>query len=403
MLTSIAAWLNVPTGAFQIDQRTIKFLVGAIATTLGLFTYLNAPSITSISASFYVYKNGGEPWSTTIFIGFLFAITALMLGYNGERRIEAILCRVAAVAAACVALFPCKCEDECTGLARAVEWHTEIAPGVHGAAALVMFLILAWFCYNFFWRAWHKRHALAKARAAVYAACGLSITVSMCILALDHLLGRAPGNHLLFPRNLTFIGETTGLLAFGISWLLASHVFPLLILPQERHKLGMPNPGGDRERRRTRTAAMCRPDAVPRGLARVPTPRHGGATIPDTCASDDDAAFRARLLTTFQAEASQHVKELLATLTALAGTSAEEHSAMLGIAYRAAHSLTGAARCVELADLAQGCAKVEFVLRQLTQSERGTTSAQLQQLFADIDALSAMVQVLSGPKESHDD
>ena len=73
---------------------------------------------------------------------------------------------------------------------------------------------------------------------------------------------------------------------------------------------------------------------------------------------------------------------LLATLTALAGTSAQEHSAMLGIAYRAAHSLTGAARCVELADLAQGCAKVEFVLRQLTQSDRGTTSAQLQQLFA---------------------
>ena len=66
----------------------------------------------------------------------------------------------------------------------------------------------------------------------------------MCILALDHLLGRTPGHHLLFAKNLTFIGETTGLLAFGISWLLASHVIPVLILPQERHKLGMPKRGG---------------------------------------------------------------------------------------------------------------------------------------------------------------
>ena len=126
-------------------------------------------------------------------------------------------------------------------------------------------------------------------------------------------------------------------------------------------------------------------------------------TIPHPCASDDDAAFRTSLLITFQAEASQHIKELLAMLTALAGTSAEEHSALLATAHRAAHSLTGAARCVELADLAQDCAKVEFVLRQLTQSGHGATSAQLQRLSADIDALSAMVQVLSGPKESHDD
>jgi hypothetical protein len=243
MLDRFIAWLNTRTGAYQIDQRTIKFLVGAIATTLGLFTYLLSPTITSISASFYVYKNGGHPWATTIFIGFLFAITALMLGYNGERRIEAVLCRIAAIAAACVALFPCKCEDECTGLASGVECHQEIAPGVHGIAALVMFLVLAWFCYNFFWRAWNKQHAQAKARALVYAICGVAITASMLVLALDRLLQRPPSQHLLFPTNLTFLGETTGLLAFGISWLLASHVIPVLVLPQERHKLSIPKLG----------------------------------------------------------------------------------------------------------------------------------------------------------------
>lgn len=239
----IMTWLNKPTGAYQIDQRTIKFLVGVIATSLGLLTYICAPAITSISASFYVYKNGGHPWATTVFIGFLFAITALMLGYNGERRIEAILCRIAAGAVACVTLFPGKCADECMKVPipvqcrpETVRYWPELVSGVHGAAAVIMFLILAWFCYTFFIRAWRKGHPRAQARAAVYALCGVAITASMAMQALDTLLGRPAGNHLLFPKNLVFVGETTGLLSFGISWLLASHVFPVLVLPSERHR-----------------------------------------------------------------------------------------------------------------------------------------------------------------------
>jgi len=46
-----------------------------------------------ISASYY---EGG--WSQSIFIGFLFAIAALLLGYNGYSKTEMVLSKVAAFA-----------------------------------------------------------------------------------------------------------------------------------------------------------------------------------------------------------------------------------------------------------------------------------------------------------------
>ena len=107
----------------EIDHRTIKLVVGVIATSLAGLTSLFAQSrIASISASYY---EGG--WSQSIFIGFLFAIAAFLLAYNGQSRGEMVLSKVASVAALGVALFPCKCEV-----------HTELVPYVHGVSAAVM-------------------------------------------------------------------------------------------------------------------------------------------------------------------------------------------------------------------------------------------------------------------------
>jgi NADH:ubiquinone oxidoreductase subunit 5 (subunit L)/multisubunit Na+/H+ antiporter MnhA subunit len=68
----------------EIDHLTIKFVVGLIAVTLAPLTDFFAKSpITSISASYY---EGGP--SQTIFIGFLFAIAAFLLAYNGFSRTD---------------------------------------------------------------------------------------------------------------------------------------------------------------------------------------------------------------------------------------------------------------------------------------------------------------------------
>ena len=100
-----AAVLSAPKRP-EIDQHTMKLIVGVIAMSLAFLTNFFASSnIASISAA---YHEGG--WSQNFFVGFLFAISAFLLAYNGESRSEMILSKVAAVAALGVALFPCECD-----------------------------------------------------------------------------------------------------------------------------------------------------------------------------------------------------------------------------------------------------------------------------------------------------
>lgn len=200
----------------EVDHRTLKLLVGVIALSLGSLTnmFASAP-LPSISAS---YHEGG--WSQTFFVGFLFAIAAFMLAYNGKSRREMILSKVAAIAALGVAMFPCKCGDK-----------VELVEHVHGVSAAVMFLILTYFCYLFFQRAKKKGRREAVRREVIYASCGVVIVASILVLALD----AATGNHIrdVIPR-LTFYGETAALIAFGISWLTASRTLPLITSQEER-------------------------------------------------------------------------------------------------------------------------------------------------------------------------
>jgi hypothetical protein len=200
----------------EIDHRTLKLIVGLVALSLASLTSLFARTkIASISASYY--ESG---WSQVIFIGFLFAISAFLFAYNGYSRREMLLSKIAAVAALCIALFPCGCGG-----------HKEIIKNVHGIAAAVMFLILAFFCYVFFRRALHKRSAEAKSRAYIYAGCGVVMVVSILVLATDFLLHGAGTARI--PR-LTFYGEAAALVAFGVSWLVASHHVPGVTSKQER-------------------------------------------------------------------------------------------------------------------------------------------------------------------------
>jgi hypothetical protein len=200
----------------EIDHRTIKLIVGIVALSLASLTSLFArTAITSISASYY---EGG--WSQSIFIGFLFAISALLLAYNGLSTTEMVVSKVAAIAGLGVALFPCGCEMRSVSV-----------PYVHYACAGVMFLILAFFCYTFFQRARAKRHVQATARATIYAVCGVAIVLSIAGLAID---GLTHGSLSATLPRFTFYGEAAGLVAFGISWLTASRVLPVLTREDER-------------------------------------------------------------------------------------------------------------------------------------------------------------------------
>lgn len=201
----------------EIDHRTIKLLVGLIALLLATLASALAgpPPISSISAS---YHTGGV--ARDFFVGSLFAIFAFLLAYNGFSRREMILSKVAAFAALCIAIFPCNCGD-----------HAEAVPYVHGIAAAIMFVILAAFCFIFRSRALPKGHREARLRAGIYAVCGVVILLSIAVIALDPLLDGAISASV---SRLTFRGENAALVAFGVAWLTASRVLPLISSGDER-------------------------------------------------------------------------------------------------------------------------------------------------------------------------
>ena len=200
----------------EIDHHTMKLIVGIIALSLASLTsFFSGNAITSISAS---YHEGG--WAQNFFVGFLFAIAAFLLAYNGYSRPEMVASKVAALAALAVALFPCNCDG-----------HAEIIPRVHTYAAAVMFLILAYFCYGFYCRARKKAHSRANVRAGIYAVCGVVIVFCIAVIAFDNLTDGAASARI---ARLTFYAERGALIAFGISWLTASRVLPGITRPEER-------------------------------------------------------------------------------------------------------------------------------------------------------------------------
>lgn len=200
----------------EIDHRTIKLMIGVVALALAPLTSALSPApIDSISAAYYA---GGA--AQNVLVGFLFAIAVLLLAYNGRSYAEMWLSKLAALAALGVALFPCTCGS-----------HAVHPPWVHGTSATLMFLILVWFCLTFHRRARTKRHAQARVRATLYAACGATIVLAIGVLGLNALLG---GVWQHAAPHLVLYGEAVSLTAFGIAWLTASHALPGLNHPNER-------------------------------------------------------------------------------------------------------------------------------------------------------------------------
>jgi len=203
----------------EIDHHVLKLIVGIIALSLAnLTTFFAGVPLESISES---YHEGG--WARDFFVGFLFAIGAFLLAYNGECTLEMVLAKVAALAALGVAIFPCQCGR-----------NDEIIPYVHYVSAVVMFLVLACLCGVFYRRAHGKGHRQALWRAWIYATCGVAILGAVAVLVADAMSGGAISDKV---HRLVFYGERVGLVAFGVSWLVASRVFPGITTPGERVSL----------------------------------------------------------------------------------------------------------------------------------------------------------------------
>ena len=101
-----------------------------------------------------------------------------------------------------------------------------------------------------------------------------------------------------------------------------------------------------------------------------------------------DGEFLKRLLTTFRAEADEHLTVLANGLLELErDPGSDERTTIVEMLFREAHSLKGAARAVELTDIESGCQSIESVFAAWRQREATPTTAQFDTLNEMIDAL----------------
>ena len=228
--------LQVPTRP-EIDFRTMKLLVAVIVLSLGPVVMLLATQhLPSIS---YAYCDGTS--ARNVFIGFLYAIAAVMIAHNGANFRELVASKIAGVSAIGIAMWPTK---ECP-----------LGAGFnpHYLCAAIMFTTLAWFCLSFYRRAEHKPHPVyAARRRMVYASCGIGIVATMLVMG-------AIVQFELWPNtNAILIFETIGLVLFGLSWLVASHVVPTFDHPSERMSLSVPVPLATRQPSRPKRGHAAR-------------------------------------------------------------------------------------------------------------------------------------------------
>lgn len=204
-----------------IDYHTTRFIVGLIALSLALLTDLLTPiKITSISQSYHLDDNARD-----IFVGSLFVISAFLWSYNGYPTpkfmvSQSVLSKIAAVAAAFIAYFPCDCAP------------TETLVGaVHSYSAIILFVILAIFCWFFYLRTKGKPSKQAGWRGRIYRLCAFAMIIVMSLQLIDMLSSGVISE--IYSR-LTYYVEMIGLLAFGIAWMVASRMIPFLTDKDER-------------------------------------------------------------------------------------------------------------------------------------------------------------------------
>jgi hypothetical protein len=208
----------------EIDHLTIKFWVGTIAVLLPWLVRLAAGhTLPSVSGSYWA----GD-WPRNIFVGALISIAALISAYNGYRRLDLVMAKVAAVAAVGTSLFP---SDPTK-----IIW-PRCHAALHYVSGGVLFVILTYFCITFFRRARVKAAREAKRRMGVYVLCAVGIVGAIAVLLVDIIFNMILHSDWLDTHVpwLFFYAETLALTAFGVSWLTASHVLPYLNAPEERY------------------------------------------------------------------------------------------------------------------------------------------------------------------------
>ncbi len=202
----------------QINYKTMRVIVGAIAILLAPVTWLLADACKPIdSISITYWSNSGD-----IFVGAMFAVSFFLCAYNGtegKKDPEFFLSKAASLFAAGVALFPAEgflATDIAPSWTRAFAGFFGLkTTWVHYGSAGLLFACLIGMMWYF-----SKRAALKgrTRRAVTYRIISILMVAGMAGIFLI-------GNRLEYFRTMLFV-EIWGLTLFGIGWLIAGAYKP---------------------------------------------------------------------------------------------------------------------------------------------------------------------------------
>ncbi len=196
------------------DYKALRLIVGIIALALPIIvTLASQEDLASISASYFT---GARDY----FVGLLFVVGALMLAYNGHTSKEALASKVAAVSAVVVALFP-TLSDGCT---------SSQSSAIHAAAAVTLFLILAYFCFGPFRENTKGKAGKKGYRAKLYFTCGTVMVVCLLVGFVSKLVLSC---ETMDAWKVIYWVEAVSLGAFGVAWIVAGKIIPALVDKQD--------------------------------------------------------------------------------------------------------------------------------------------------------------------------
>lgn len=200
------------------DYRALRLLMGLIAFSLPfVVSFISSVSLPSISFSYHTEARDA-------FVGMLFVVGAFLWAYNGHSLQEGVASKVASLAAVFVAIFPTSnnlCESDITSK-------------IHFFAAVVLFSILAYFCFAPFRKNTKGQGGKKGRRSKVYFSCGCIMIICMLSVAIEKLTLPCETIKTL---NITYWAEAIALVAFGVAWIVAGKIISPLVDKDEALRL----------------------------------------------------------------------------------------------------------------------------------------------------------------------
>ena len=211
------------------DYLALRLLVGLIAMAMPIVVSLFAADyLPSISASYHTK-------SRDLFVGMLFVIGVFLFAYKGHDKYQSWAANIAAIAAIIAAIFPTSCEGtKCLPYLTIIDPAT--ASEIHNYAAIILFIVLAYFCLGPFRKKAREKGPKGKVRSIIYIICGG--VISGCILTIIIFAKAFPNQ--TEELRIIYWGEFLALIMFGIAWFVAGKWYRLTILVDENDETYRP-------------------------------------------------------------------------------------------------------------------------------------------------------------------